>query len=72
MTVLVEGPAVRELGRLFLDGFRLATGDTRPLPDEEAALEGGVPVRVAALPRVQHRAHGPGACMELTLSRVPC
>jgi cardiolipin synthase A/B len=49
MTARLEGPAVRELARLFLDSFRQATGETRPLFGEPDHLEDGVPVRVAGL-----------------------
>ncbi len=49
MTARLEGPAVRELARLFLDSFEQATGETRPLFGGPDPLEGGVPVRVAGL-----------------------
>jgi cardiolipin synthase A/B len=49
MTARVEGPAVRELARLFLDSFRHSTGETRPLFDAPPPLQDGGAVRVAGL-----------------------
>jgi cardiolipin synthase A/B len=49
MTARLEGPAVRELARLFLDSFRHATGETRPVPGDQDRRADGVPVRVAGL-----------------------
>jgi cardiolipin synthase A/B len=48
MTVMLEGPCVRDAGRLFLDSLGKTTGATRPLPDALRAQPDGVPVRVLA------------------------
>jgi cardiolipin synthase A/B len=46
MTVMLEGPAVRDAGRLFLDSLERTTGATRPLPEAPAAVAGGVRAQV--------------------------
>jgi cardiolipin synthase A/B len=46
MTLQLEGPAVRELGGLFLESLERTTGETRALPPAGAAAPGGAAVRV--------------------------
>ncbi len=48
MSVKLEGPCVRDLASVFLDGFRAATGETRPLPARSAPLPDGVRAQVHA------------------------
>lgn len=48
-SVRIEGPAVQDLARVFIDSFFDATGEHLPLPPRPAPLAGGLPVAVLGL-----------------------